>query len=140
MIEWLLTWADSLTPMQIIGVILIANVIGVALSWSKRDEPAYRNFKVIYMVTNRDGFPDNDKLMQWGVFLLMSYGFLWELWAGKLTEWYVGVFAGIFVVKGAYSLKVRAEQDRNGHNNPLEPPHVKPEPSKKLNPLEGIAG
>ena len=123
-----LGWVDSLTPMQVIGVMLLVFVIALVVRWSKREDPVYRNFKLIYMVTNKCGYPDNDKLREWGLYGLMFYGFLWLLWEGNLSEWYVGVFAVLVGGKGAYAMKVRA-----GQRSELTPDT----PPAKRNPLEG---
>lgn len=144
MMQWLLNWADSLTPMQIIGVVLVALIVGKVLGWSKANE--YKNFKIIYMITNKEGFPDNDKMREWGLYFLLCYGFLWQLWKGSLSEWYVGVLALLVGGKGAYAMKTRSDQGRTetlkmseqtGTNGKTMSMESKSEPPKSRNPLEG---
>lgn len=74
-------------------------------------DPAYHNFRCVYMVSSGEGFPDNDKLWLWGCFVTSTYGFLYLLWSGTLTEFYFVGYMGIWAASKAYAMKKRVEAD-----------------------------
>lgn len=118
MIDALTARLDELSFMQTVGVMLLAYIIFALARASASNAPQYKNFRLIYCVTNRQGYPDNAKMREWGAFFLSSYGFLWLLWANDMTEWFFGGYMAAWALAGAYALKKRAEQGD-------APPHVK---------------
>ena len=52
------------------------------------------------ITVTKDGktFVDGKKLSYVGTFAVMATGFAYLLLAGKLTEWYAGLFAGSFIL------------------------------------------
>jgi hypothetical protein len=110
MIATLLSWLDGLSFMQTMGAAAIVIAV-LALLWaSAQNNPIYRNFRLIYCITNKAGYPDNAKMREWGAFFISSYGFLWLLWDDGMTEWFFGGYMAAWVLAGAYALKKRAEQ------------------------------
>lgn len=104
--------------MLIVGIILLVLVAYLLRKWAK--DPAYANFKLIYCITNKSGYPDNAKMREWVVFFVTTYGFLWMLWGIGMTEWYYVGYGSMWVLAAGYALKKRAEQ------NPLSKPTAQP--------------
>ncbi len=115
MFDELLALCRGLSPMQVVGVILILFWCYTLHRWSR--DPAYDNFKLIYCVSNRQGYPDNAKIREWGAYFVSTYGFLWLLWGRGMTEWYFVGYMAAWVAAAAYALKKRLEQGTT-------PPHV----------------
>lgn len=101
----------------IIGVLIVCIMWYAIHKWS--EDPQYINFSMFYCVTNKDGFPDNAKLREWGAFIISSYGFLWMLWDKQMTEWYFVGYMTVWVGAAAYALKKKI--DGNPAPNDPEP-------------------
>ena len=95
--------------MQIVGVVLMALVGWLLYRWAK--DPAYDNFRIIYCISSKEGFPDGAKMREWGAFFISSYGFLWLLWGTGMTEYYFIGYMGAWCLAAGYALKKRAEQN-----------------------------
>ena len=111
MIDDLLAMCRALSPMQVVGVILLIAGCWLLHKWSR--DPAYANFKLIYCVCNRDGYPDSAKIREWGAYFVSTYGFLWLLWGKGMTEWYFWGYMAAWVAAAAYALKVKREWREN---------------------------
>ena len=105
-------FADLPAPMVagiVVGIGLICIGCYTLHKWDQN--PEYKNFTLFYCVANKDGFPDNAKIREWGAYFVSSYGFLWMLWSKQMTEWYFVGYMGAWVLAAVYSLKKRSEQN-----------------------------
>lgn len=98
----------SFSGMQVVGICLL--VIGALLIAKWAHDPLYANFKWIYMVTGKGGFPDDGKMRTWGAFFISTYGFLWLLWHAHMTEGYFLGYIAAWGAVGSYALKKRVDQ------------------------------
>lgn len=101
-----------------VGAGLIAIGCWTLHKWAQN--PEHKNFTLFHCVANKEGYPDNAKIREWGAYFVSSYGFLWMLWSKQMTEWYFVGYMGAWVLAAAYSLKKRVEQ--NGYSSEPPPP------------------
>lgn len=69
----------------------------------------YSNFNLVYLIVNKDGYPDGAKCLEMGTWMLMSWGFIVQVTAKSLPEWYVVAFVTTFVGRGAFGAYLRAK-------------------------------
>lgn len=109
--------------MQAVGVVLIILAVLIIIKWNY--DPVYAKFKLIYLISNKDGYPDENKIKVWGVFFLTSYAMLWLLWHDDMTEGYLFSYVSIWAAVGSYALKKRVEAAKENIAPPIR--HNEPE-------------
>lgn len=92
------------------GILALAAVAVIVSLWKlHRRNGRYTNFNLVYLIVNKDGFPDGAKCVEMGVFLLMSWGFIVQITKGNIADWYVAAYVGAFVTRGAFGAYLRAK-------------------------------
>ena len=83
-LEWLIIRNITVSE-AIMNVIMAVACIAVILSMWKlhRRNGQYKNFNVVSLVVNKDGFPDGAKCIEMGAFLILSWGFIAYVLAGN---------------------------------------------------------
>lgn len=85
------------------GIAILVSVISL-----QRKNGPWENFNLVHLITNKEGYPDGAKCVEWGVFLLMSWGFITMMIKGTITEAYIGIYTALFVTRGAYGAYLRS--------------------------------
>lgn len=89
----------------LIGLACIAIIISM---WRLHNRNGiYKNFNLVYLIVNKDGFPDGAKCMEMAVLLVMTWGFVQQVLTGKLSDAYTAAYVGAFAMRGAYGAFLR---------------------------------
>lgn len=120
-IAWLVTRDISVSEIILNVVLAVLGVVLIKALWKMHrsngsGNPLYRNFNLVHLIVNKDGYPDGAKCIEIGAFLILSWGFISQVTAGKLMEWYMQFYIGVFVMRGAYGayLRSKGEPDMPG--------------------------
>lgn len=103
---------EYITPGDLIlnGILALA---GLAVLWSlwalHRRNGRYNNFNLVYLIVNKDGFPDGAKCIEMALFLILSWGFISYVTKGNLPEWYMISYTAIFASRAGYGAYLRAK-------------------------------
>lgn len=93
----------------ILNILLAAVAIGVLISfWRFHKDPKYASFNVIDVITNSEGHASRPAIMEFGAFVIMTWGFIMLINRGSLTEWYAGIYIGAFVIRGGWAAYLNA--------------------------------
>ncbi len=103
----------TLTLQQTGWILALLALLATVYLWKLSRGKRYPNFDWVDLITSRTGYIDQSKLHTEGAFLVSTYGFLYLLWEGKLTEWYFGAYMAAWVVARAYALKKTVEGDKD---------------------------
>jgi hypothetical protein len=95
-------------------VIMVVIVIAVVASWHRNKEGFDLSTCIVETAT---GKVSPEKVGYMTALAMMSWGFAALVLQGKLTEWYAGLFAGIFVM-GRVGLKYVDKKDAPNANPP----------------------
>lgn len=109
-LAWLIT--NDITPSEVILNTLLAIVgVGVIVSlWRLHaGNGIYKNFNLVHLIVNKDGYPDGAKCVEMGTFVLLSWGFIVYVTAKTLPEWYMQFYLLAFVLRGAYGAYLRSK-------------------------------
>jgi len=108
--EWMI--AGDITPSEVILntlLVIFGIAIIVSLIRSHRGNGPYKNFNLIYLIVNSEGFPDGAKVVEIGTFFLLAWGFVVYVTGKTLPEWYMQWFLIAFVLRGAYGAYLRSK-------------------------------
>jgi hypothetical protein len=91
--------------------LVLAVVVALTLIslWRVNLSENYKNFNLIDLVTNGEGRIHRPALQEFGVFVVMSWGFILLINKNALTEWYVGIYVAAFVIRAAHSAYLRSQ-------------------------------
>jgi hypothetical protein len=93
---------------------LAAIIVGVSMIRFHRD-PRYRKFNLLALISNRDGQPSRPAVMEFGAFVLFSWGFVTLMNRPTgVPEWYGIAYLGAFVARAAHSAYLRSKEETNG--------------------------
>jgi len=106
-------YGDASVSEAIMNTILsVAGLLVLTSLWSlHRRNGIYKNFNLVHLLISKEGFPDGSKCMEVGAFLLLSWGFIAQVTAGKLSDAYTAAYVGAFAVRGAYGAYLRNKGD-----------------------------
>lgn len=108
--EWL--FSGDITPSEVIlntVLVMLGLALFVSLVRIHSGNGIYKKFNLVHLITNKDGYPDGAKCMEWGTFLLLAWGFIVYVTAKSLPEWYAQIFVVAFVLRGGYGAYLRAK-------------------------------
>lgn len=111
-LNWLIT--EEITPSEVILNTLLV-IVGIAILVSLvrlhrgNGGGVYKNFNLVHLIVNSEGFPDGAKVVEIGTFLLLAWGFIVYVTAKTLPEWYMQWFLIAFVLRGAYGAYLRSK-------------------------------
>lgn len=115
LLDWLI--GNDITASEVILNSLLV-IVGVALLvslWRMHSGNGfYKNFNLVHLVVNKDGFPDGAKCIEIGTWLLLAWGFIVYVTAKTLPEWYMQTFVVAFVLRGGYGAYLRSKGDVPG--------------------------
>lgn len=103
---------NGITTSDVILNSLLAVALGAIIlsMWRMhKGNGIYRNFNLVFLIVNAQGYPDGAKCVELGVFLLMSWGFVVQMTKGSLSEWYLVAYVGAFVTRGAFGAYLRSK-------------------------------
>lgn len=93
----------------------------VAVTWlvallRAHKDPRYPNFTLRALISNRAGYPDRVAIQELGSWIAFTLVLGVLTARNLLTEWFVTVYVGVFVLRGAYSafLKAKAPPEAEG--------------------------
>ncbi len=86
----------------VLGLIAVAVLVSMWRFHVSQDDH-YRQFNLIDLITTKDGIISRPAVMEFGVFLLMGWGFIVLVNKSALPEWYVTVLVGAFALRAAHS-------------------------------------
>lgn len=113
--EWMI--AGDITPSEVILntlLVLVGIAIIVSLWRMHAGNGPYKNFNLVHLIVNKDGYPDGAKVIEVGTWLLLSWGFIVYVTAKALPEWYAQIFVVVFVVRGGYGAYLRSKAPVEG--------------------------
>ena len=113
-IAWLVSRDISLSEIVLNVLIIVVGIVLIRALWRLHrsnggGNPLYRNFNLVHLITNKEGFPDGAKCIEMGAFVILSWGFIAYVTAGKLAEWYMQFYVGVFILRGAYGAYLRSK-------------------------------
>ena len=113
-VAWLVSRDISVSEIVLNVLIVVIGVVLIRALWKLHKSngggnPLYRNFNLVHLIVNKDGYPDGAKVIEMGAFVLMSWGFIAYVTAGKLADWYMQTYIGVFVMRGAYGAYLRSK-------------------------------
>lgn len=86
------------------NLILLGLVMLIAVSMVRfHKNEHYKNFNLVDVVTCREGKVSRPAIMEFGAWVVATWGFAILINQGKLTEWYAGLYFGAFVVRAAHA-------------------------------------
>lgn len=93
-------------------VMAVILALGLISLWRVNLSDQYKQFNLIDLVTTREGRVNRPALQEFGVFIVMSWGFAVLVNNGGLTEWYVGIYVGAFVLRAAHSAYLSSQNSK----------------------------
>jgi hypothetical protein len=146
-IAWLVTRNISVSEIVLNLILIVLGYVLIRALWkihrsNGNGNPLYRNFNLVHLIVNKDGYPDGAKCIEIGAFIILSWGFIAYVTSGKLAEWYMQFYIGVFVMRGAYGayLRSKSEPDVPGTTvkteavTTVKTTEVKPEPPMEVIP------
>ena len=85
----------------------------VAVTWlvavlrADKDKRA-PNFTLRLLISTKDGYPDRVAIQELGSWIAFTFVLAVLTMRDLLTEWFAGLYVGVFVLRGAYSSFLRA--------------------------------
>lgn len=111
-LDWLLKNDVSASEMAMNTVIIAAGMAVIVSMYNlHKANSKYEKFNVVTLITNKEGILDGAKCMEMTVLLLMSWGFVAQITAGKLSDAYTAAYVGAFAMRGAYGAFLRKQGD-----------------------------
>lgn len=110
LLDWLI--ANDITASEVVlNSLLTLVLIAILISlWRMHSgNGLYKNFNLVHLIVNKEGFPDGAKCVEIGTFLLLSWGFVVYVTARTLPEWYMQTFIVAFVLRGGYGAYLRSK-------------------------------
>ena len=111
----LLSWLSFLD----VSDIVLNSLLGLGLlfvlvsAWRvHNDKERYAKLNVFTLITHPDGTFSRPAVQEIGVFIVMTWAFVLLANKGNLTEWFVGLYVGAFVLRAAHSAYLNS---RNGN-------------------------
>lgn len=95
------------TLLVIVGIAILVSLVRM-----HSGNGIYKNFNLVHLMVNKDGYPDGAKVIELGTWLLLSWGFIVYVTAKTLPEWYAQIFVVAFVLRGAYGGYLRSKAPR----------------------------
>lgn len=102
----LLSWLSNLD----VSDILLNSLLGLGLlivlvsAWRiHNDKEKYAKLNILTLITHADGSFSRPAVQEFGVFILMSWGFVMLVNKGYLPEWYAMSYLAAFVARAAHS-------------------------------------
>lgn len=83
----------------------------IAWLWKLNRDPEYRNFRLIDLITTRQGYISRPAFMETGAFLMLTFAFAVMLVRGTPPEWFVGLYGLLFIGRAAHSAYMRNKFD-----------------------------
>lgn len=113
-IAWLVSRDISVSEIVLNVILAVLGIVLIKALWRMHrsnggGNPLYRNFNLVHLIVNKDGYPDGAKCIEIGAFLILSWGFISQVTTGKLMEWYMQFYIGVFVMRGAYGAYLRSK-------------------------------
>lgn len=111
-LDWLI--ANDVTASEVFlnAALTVVGLLIAATLWKlHRSNGTYKNFNLVFLVMNKEGFPDGAKFVEMGTWLLLSWGFIVQTTGKTLQEWYMQWFLIGFVLRGAYGAYLRSKGD-----------------------------
>ena|SRR3990167_2339323 len=112
-----LSWLSNLD----VSDILLNSILGLGLlivlvsAWRvHNDKEKYANLNLLTLITHADGSFSRPAVQEFGVFIIMSWAFILLANKGILTEWFVGLYVGSFVLRAAHSAYLNS---KNGNGD-----------------------
>lgn len=102
----LLSWLSNLDVSDILlnSILGLAAMVVVVSAWRfHRDKERYGSFNLFSLITHADGTLSRPAVQEFGVFILMSWGFVLLVNKGTLPEWYAMSYLAAFVARAAHS-------------------------------------
>jgi hypothetical protein len=90
-------------------LVLVGIALLVSLWRMHTGNGIYKKFNLVYLIVNKDGYPDGAKCIEMGTWLLLSWGFIVYVTAKTLPEWYMQTFVVAFVIRGGYGAYLRSK-------------------------------
>lgn len=104
------------------GLLGLMILVVLVSFWRFHQDPKYEKFNLVDIIS-KDGHPHRPAIQEFGIWLLMAWGFVVLMNRGTPPEWYVGIFVGAYVLRAAHAAHLSSRQ-----NGPLngKPPEAKP--------------
>ena len=97
----------------VLNGLLALMALAIAISFIRYNaDPKYDKFNLIDLITTKDGKLHRPAVMEFGAFVLMTWGFIVLINRNRLAEWYAAIYVGAFVVRSAYSAWLRQKGER----------------------------
>ncbi len=91
-------------------LLIVVGVAVLASLWKlHKANGRWQNFNLVYLLINKDGYPDGAKCIEMGTWILMSWGFIVYVTAKSLPEWYLISYAGAFIARGGFGAYLRSK-------------------------------
>ncbi len=106
-------FGDASASEAVMNIILtVAGILVLVSLWNlHRRNGKYHNFNLVYLLVNKDMFPDGAKCMEVGAWLVMTWGFVTLVTTGKLSDAYTAAYVGAFAARGAFGAFMRSKGD-----------------------------
>ena len=111
------SWLSNLD----VSDILLNSILGLGLliilvsAWRvHHDKKRYKNLNVLTLITHADGSFSRPAVQEFGVFILMSWGFVMLVNKGNLPEWYAMSYLAAFVARAAHSAYLNSKNGNGG--------------------------
>jgi len=106
----------------VLNAVLVLLVLAIVASfWHYHRSGNYEQFNLLDLVTTRDGRIHRPAVMEFGAFVLMTWGFIVLINRDNLAEWYATIYVGAFVLRAAYSAWLRQKTDQQDANREDRP-------------------
>lgn len=101
----LLSWLSNLDVSDILlnSILGLGLMIVVVSAWRFHKNPGYEKFNLFMLFCHPDGTPSRPALQELGVFIIMSWGFIFLINKGSLPEWYAMSYLAAFVARAAHN-------------------------------------
>lgn len=82
---------------------------GLVTFYKIQSSKEYENFNCIDLITTKDKHIDRPALMEFSVFVVMTWGFVIMVMRDKIQEWYVAMYVGAFVFRALHSAYLKSK-------------------------------
>lgn len=99
----------------VLNSILAVLAVAVMVSMYRfHSNTRFQHFNLLDLITTAEGKISRPAVMEFGAFVLLTWGFVFQVQAGKLTTEYAGIYVGAFVARAAHSAWLSCKTNGNG--------------------------
>lgn len=90
-------------------------VTWLVVLWRSNRDPRLKNFNIISLVMNKEGFADRIAIMELFSWIVLTLVLIKLTWASQLTEWFVLIYAGLPTARAGQAAWLKSKPGGDVH-------------------------